>query len=151
MYILKVYDDNKNKKNEPSIVVQPYRNFSYPNYLRGMVVLQNCKIDRLISENTLSGSSDFGKFFIRFKYLSILIKIAMHYGHILRKDLRAFGKLKFWSLLFFHLIFSLMRLTFYLSTCCILGLSKNNFQFCFKFNFKMNQILVKTHRYTFSR
>jgi hypothetical protein len=75
----------------------------------------------------------------------------MHYGHILRKDLRAFGKLKFWSLLFFHLIFSLMRLTFYLSTCCILGLSKNNFQFCFKFNFKMNQILVKTHRYTFSR
>ncbi len=54
------------------------------------------------------------------KNMNILSKNVMRYGHILRQDLRYFGELKFLNLLFFRLIFLLMRLNFYPSVCYML-------------------------------
>ncbi len=78
---------------------------------------------------------------MRMKNMNLLSKNVMHYGHILRQDLRLFDKFKFLKFLSYRLIFLLMPLNFYSSVSVI----KELFQFFSNFTFKIIQFLIKIY------
>ena len=77
--------------------------------------------------------------------MNILWRNVMRYGHILRQHLKPFGEIKFLDLLFYRIIFLLMRLDSYPSVFLL-----NELFLVFpSFTFKMTQFLMKTHSYIF--
>jgi len=73
--------------------------------------------------------------------MNILWRNVTRYGHILRQYLKPFGEIKFLDLLFYRVIFSLMRLDSYPSVFLL----KELFLVFPSFTFKMTQFLMKTH------
>ena len=65
----------------------------------------------------------------------------MRYGHILRQALKPFGEIKFLDLLFYRVMFLLMRLDSYPSVFLLNEL----FLVFSSLTFKMSQFLMKTH------